>query len=166
MIIRDSDFFNVDGQRIDSKGIEFSLRHNLSDYWSIRAAASYAEHKYDSDQLVGGVNVRGNLVDTAPKFVANTALDWAINPSLSAQLELHHTGEYFLEPQNERQYPGHTIVNLRSQYQINDQWSAALRVVNLTDKLYAERADFTSFTDERYFPGEPRSVFAELSWQF
>ncbi|MEY2921097.1 MAG: hypothetical protein RL261_2402, partial [Pseudomonadota bacterium] len=29
---------------------------------------------------------------------------------------------------------------------------------------YADRADF-AFGNYRYFPGRPRSVFAELTWQ-
>jgi len=39
-------------------------------------------------------------------------------------------------------------------------------MLNVADQRYAERADFTSFTDERYFPGEPRSVFAEARYRF
>ena len=166
VIIRDSDFFNVDGQRIDSTGFEVSLRHQFNDHWSMRAASSIAEHKYDSDQLIGDVNIRGKLVDTAPKFIANAALDWRINSSLSTQVELQHTSKYYLDPENKHQYPGHTLVNLRGQYQVNDQWSVAMRLLNVSNRLYAERADFTSFTDERYFPGEPRSLFAELKWQY
>ena len=166
VIIRDSDFFSVDGQRIDSKGLELALRHKLNDKVSIRTAASYAEHKYDSDQLIGDVNIRGNLVDTAPKFIANASLNWLINARLSTQVEVQHTSKYFLDPENQHQYPGHTLLNLRAQYQINDHWTTALRLLNAGNRVYAERADFTSFTDERYFPGEPRSVFAELKWQF
>ncbi|MFT6712220.1 MAG: iron complex outermembrane receptor protein, partial [Arenicella sp.] len=166
VIIRDSDFFNVDGQIIDSQGLELAFKHQFGDAWSGRLVGAYAKHEYASDQLLGGSNIRGNEVDTAPNLLGSLFLAWRPSSKFFAELELQHLSEYFLEPENQRDYPGHTLLNLRGQYQINDQWSAALRLLNVSDKLYAERADFTSFTNERYFPGEPRSLFAELSWKF
>lgn len=166
VIIRDSDFFNVDGQVIDSQGLELSFKHQFNDAWSSRLVGAYAKHEYASDQLLGDNNIRGNEVDTAPNLVGSLFLAWRPSSKYFAELELQHLGEYYLEPENQREYPGHTLLNLRGQYQIDSQWSASLSVLNVGDKLYAERADFTSFTNERYFPGEPRSLFAELSWKF
>lgn len=166
VIIRDSDFFNVDGQKIDSTGVELNFKLSLGQGWSTRLVAAYAEHKYASDQQIGGLNINGNLVDTAPKLTANLLFNWQANDKLSGQLEIQHIDDYYLEPQNLFGYPGHTLVNLRGQFQLNEQWSLSLRLLNLGDKLYAERADFTSFTDERYFPGARRSLFAEVRWQF
>ena len=40
----------------------------------------------------------------------------------------------------------------------------ALRVTNLLDKAYADRADF-AFGDHRYFPGRGRAYFFELDWR-
>jgi len=166
VIIRDSSFFNVDGQEIDSTGLEISLSHTFNDRWSARLVGAIAEHEYASDQLIGEQNIRNNEVDTAPNLVGSAFVNWQLNAQLSSELELLHVSDYYLDPQNASEYPGHTLLNLRGSYQINDQWRASLRVLNLTDKDYAERADFTTFTDERYFPGEPRSLFAELSWRF
>jgi iron complex outermembrane receptor protein len=166
VIIRDSDFFNVDGQIIDSQGLELAFKHKFNDAWSSRLVGAYAKHEYASDQVLGGSSIRGNEVDTAPNLVGSLFLAWRPSSQFFAELELQHLAEYFLEPENQREYPGHTLFNLRGQYQIDDQWSASLRLLNVGDKLYAERADFTSFTNERYFPGEPRSLFAELSWKF
>ncbi|MFT5611406.1 MAG: iron complex outermembrane receptor protein [Arenicella sp.] len=166
VIIRDSDFFNVDGQIIDSRGLELAFKHQFSDAWSGRMVGAYAKHEYASDLLLGESNIRGNEVDTAPNLLGSLFLAWRPSSKFFAELELQHLSEYFLEPENQREYPGHTLLNLRGQYQIDEQWSAALRLLNVSDKLYAERADFTSFTNERYFPGEPRSLFAELSWKF
>jgi iron complex outermembrane receptor protein len=42
--------------------------------------------------------------------------------------------------------------------------SAGLRVTNLTDEDYAERADF-GFGSYRYFVGEPRSVYVSLDYR-
>ncbi len=43
-------------------------------------------------------------------------------------------------------------------------WSVALRVTNLLDTAYADRADF-AFGDYRYFPGRGRAYFVELGWR-
>ncbi len=166
VIIRDSDFFNVDGNRVDSRGVELSLNQTLSSGLVWRTAATIAEHEYASDQFSGGVNINGNEVDTAPTSLVNTALNWQLSESLSAELELQHVGAYYLEPENQREYPGHEVINLRAGYQFSPRLNASLRVLNLADKRYAERADFTGFSGERYFPGAPRSVFIGLRYNF
>ncbi len=166
VIIRDADFFNVDGQKTDSTGLELLLNHRFDERWSFKLAASLADHEYASDQLVGGQNIRGNQVDTAPEFVGSAFLNWQATNRLNTEVELHRTSKYFLEPGNNFTYPGHTLLHVRSSYAISDALKASLRLFNVTDKRFAERADFTSFTDQRYFPGEPRSLFGELKWTF
>jgi outer membrane receptor protein involved in Fe transport len=166
VIIRDSEFFNVDGNKTESAGLEISLKHQFSDQWSLQLAATVADHEYASDQISGGENINGNQVDTAPKTASSLSLAWQPTAKLSAQLQWQHLGEYYLEPENQHEYPGHDVLNLRAQYQVNAQWQASLRVLNLGDTAYAERADFTGFTGERYFPGQPRSVFAGIEYRF
>jgi hypothetical protein len=39
-----------------------------------------------------------------------------------------------------------------------------LRLTNLFDVAYADRADF-AFGSERYFPGRDRAIFIELGWR-
>lgn len=70
-------------------------------------------------------------------------------------LEWVSVGEYYLDPENLHEYSGHDVFNLRSRWEINDQWAAYMNIENVTDERYADRADFTTFTDERYFPGKP-----------
>lgn len=166
VIIRDADFFSVDGQKIDSAGVELQLKQQLSEQWAVRVAASLARHEYASDQISAGDNINGNEVDTAPDFVGSVFVTWQPQDKLSTEIEVHRTSEYFLEPNNRFTYPGHTLVHWRGSYNLSDSLRASLRVFNLTDKRFAERADFTSFTQQRYFPGEPRSLFGELKWQF
>jgi len=166
LIIRDSDFFNIDGQRTDSTGLEINAKHQLSERWSARIVATFADHEYDSDLILGGANINGNEVDTAPSFFGSAFLAWQANDAIFAELEVQSVGSYFLDVQNQSDYPGHTLVNLRGSYQASDSVSVSLRALNLTNRFFAERADFTTFTDERYFPGEPRSLFAEINWKF
>ena len=166
LIIRDSDSFNVDGQSTRSEGVEFSLNHTLSPQWSWRAVGSFADHEYSSDLIIDGENFNGNQVDTAPVFFGSAFISFKASEASSIELEVQRVVSYFLSPDNQSSYPGHTLLNARANYQHSEHWSISLRLLNLTDERYAERADFTTFTDERYFPGEPRSAFAQVSYQF
>ena len=73
--------------------------------------------------------------------------------------------EYYLEPDNEREYEGHNLLNLRVRGNLTPRLQATLRVTNLLDEDYAERADF-GFGSYRYFVGQPRGAYFELAYQF
>lgn len=166
VIIRDSDFFNIDGQRIDSKGAELEFTKEFSTQWAVRLVAAYAKHKYASDPSMGETDILGNEVDTAPQAVGSLIMEWNPTVAFSSELEVQHVSDYYLEPQNEHQYPGHTLLNLRTTYQLDARRTLSLRLLNVLDRAYAERADFTTFSNERYLPGEPRSLYGEIRWRF
>ena len=48
---------------------------------------------------------------------------------------------------------------------LTEQLSATVRLMNVTDRAYAERADY-AFGNYRYFIGEPRALYVELKAQF
>jgi outer membrane receptor protein involved in Fe transport len=73
--------------------------------------------------------------------------------------------EYFLDPDNQHKYDGHSLLNLRTSSSLGPRWQATLRVTNLLDEKYAERADF-GFGQYRYFVGQPRGAYLELRYQF
>ena len=166
VIIRDSNFFNIDGQSTLSQGVEFSVFKTLTAQWSIKGVGSVAKHEYNSDLFINETNIRGNRVDTAPEFVGAIFLEWQPTEKSSLELEVQKVSSYFLEPQNSRQYSGHTLLNLRGRYDLNSNFGFSARLLNVSNKLYAERADFTGFTNERYFPGEPRSLFVQAKYRF
>ena len=41
-----------------------------------------------------------------------------------------------------------------------------VRVDNIFDKAYAERADFNAFGGDRYFPGLPREFYVGIEYTF
>ena len=53
-------------------------------------------------------------------------------------------------------------MRLRVQQRFGD-WTLGARVMNLTDRRYAERADF-AFGNARYFPGRERALFVSAGW--
>jgi outer membrane receptor protein involved in Fe transport len=51
---------------------------------------------------------------------------------------------------------------------ISNNWTAGLRLTNLLDAKYADRADLVSISTPpvyRYFTGHPREVYASLNWR-
>ncbi len=73
-------------------------------------------------------------------------------------------GKYFTDPQNTNEYDGHDLLHLRIQAAISQRLSLSARVTNLTDTDYAERADF-AFGNERYFVGEPCSLYVGVEYR-
>ncbi len=165
-IFRDSSFFNVDNGKSDHIGADVMVKVDLSDHLSIRGNVSFARHRYRFDLISGGVNLNGNDVDTAPRHFGSMQVTWKPTDRIKAELEWVHMGAYYLDPENLHEYEGHDYLNLRAEFQVTDRYGFFLRVTNLINTRYAERADWTTFTDERYFPGKPRSLYAGVNVRF
>ena len=162
-IFRDSDFFNVSNGETSHQGLEVFADYQFTTNWNIVLNANLAKHTYDNEQISGGVNIDGNDIDTAPRRFGSLSLNWQALENLSTQLQWSHTGSYYLNPENTSEYSGHNLLHLRTQWQYSPKWNFSVRLNNLLDENYAERADFTSFTQERYFPGRERSFFLSLN---
>lgn len=166
VIFRDSDFFNISAGETRHQGLELSLNFAFADDWDLGLAASYAEHKYQDKRELNGVVIDGNELDSAPRHFGSMQLGWNFTEGGRAELEWQHQGSYYTDPENRHRYEGHDLINLRTAWQLNEQWRLMARVTNLGDIDYAERADYSGFAGDRYFPGEPRSFYfgVEVSW--
>jgi len=168
VIFQDSERRNVSGAETEHYGIEYSLAWDLGRGWSLSADGSWAVHRYANDAAPGdapaGRSIKGNDMDTAPRTVASTRLGWQADADTLLELEWIHVGDYYLEPTESFEYPGHDLLNLRLRQQLSEQFYWAARVTNLSDEDYAERADY-AFGSYRYFVGEPRSLYLEVGWR-
>jgi iron complex outermembrane receptor protein len=169
VIFQNADRQNVSGARTRHEGLEFSLAWRGERGWYADIAANLARHRYASDaRLLGAsLSIDGNDIDTAPRRFGSVRLgrDGLIGPHrVRGELEWVHLGPYFVDPDNLHEYAGHDLLNLRLVMPLAAGWQASLRVTNLLDEEYAERADF-GFGSYRYFVGEPRGAFLELAWQ-
>ena len=134
-----------------------TLTHLRTTRLATRLAGSWARHEYDFDRPVGTASeaIRsGDLIDTAPEWLANVSLDWQATDAIKLSLKVDHVGEYFVDPANTTTYPGHTVLGARGAWALSETAELFLIVRNLTDEKYADRADL-AFGNERYFPGEP-----------
>jgi iron complex outermembrane recepter protein len=166
VIFRDSNGFNVSDGKTDHEGVEYELNWLPIDTLSLALAGTYAKHTYAFDHAVeqGETIVSGRDVDTAPRHVNTARLAWQFLPVANAELEWVSVGRYFLDAGNANEYPGHDLLNLRVGWNIRDNWSTTLRLNNVTDRAYADRADF-AFGEYRYFPGRDRTLFVEIRYR-
>jgi outer membrane receptor protein involved in Fe transport len=166
VIFRDSGGFNVSDGRTDHEGLEYEFGWLPMETLSLSVAGTYAKHTYAFIRAVDGGEtiVSGRDVDTAPRHVNTARLEWQFLPVAYAELEWLSIGRYFVDAGNANDYPGHDLLNLRVGWSFRDNWSTTLRLNNVTDRAYADRADF-AFGNYRYFPGRGRTVFVEVRYE-
>lgn len=164
-VFRDAEGFNVTGARSKHRGIEIAADWQLSTDWSLAIDGSYARHTYDFDVVAarGETFVSGADVDTAPRWLGSIELQFEPNEIVNIGLQWSAISKYYVDAENEFQYPGHAIVNLRARLQVTSQLDLMLRLNNIADRDIADRADY-AFGNFRYFPGRGRELFAELRY--
>lgn len=171
VIFQDADRQNVSGAETSHRGLEFSVYWQGNTGWYAGIDGNIARHEYDSSaNLLGSrLDIEGNDIDTAPREFGSARLgrNFAMSSgarSLRTELEWVHLGEYYLDPDNAHEYEGHDLLNLRVATDLRGGATASLRVSNLLDEEYAERADF-GFGSYRYFVGEPRGLYLEFAYE-
>jgi iron complex outermembrane receptor protein len=161
VIIQDSNRRNINGGKTIDYGLEANFNWQITPNLMWQLQASYSKHQYGNDALTA----QGNEIDTAPRQLAGTLLRWSPFADTHLELEVQHQGKYFLEENNLYRYPGHTLSNIRWRQQYGEQLYSVLRINNLGNIDYAERADY-AFDNYRYFIGEPRAAYLELGINF
>jgi outer membrane receptor protein involved in Fe transport len=165
VIFRDANSFNVSDGRTRHRGIEYEATWRVLPSLTLSVAGTYAKHTYDFDRPIeaGEVISSGNDIDTAPRHVNSARMDWQPLPNARAQLEWQSVGRYYLDASNQHSYPGHDVFNLRAAWRLASEWHLIVRLNNVFDDAYADRADF-AFGQYRYFPGRGRSLFVEVGY--
>ena len=161
---RNANGFNVVNGKTRHEGIEASLTLPLGGGFSVEGSGTLARHTYDFTEDVGSAanNItNGDRVDTAPDTLGNVAVRYDAD-DYGAYLRWTHVGSYFTDPGNTQTYSGHDVFTLGGRVDLQDNLQLSLRVDNLFDVRYADRADF-AFGNERFFPGRPRTLFAGLT---
>ena len=165
VILRESNGFYVGNGRTTHRGIEYDARLRLNSVLSMGVAGTYTLHKYAFSRAIEGGEtiIDGNEIDTAPQQVHNLRVDARFNQQFSAAMDLFFVDRYFLDAANTATYPGHEVVNLRIAWSPRDDLRTSLRVDNIFDTAYADRADF-AFGNYRYFPARGRALFLSVDF--
>ena len=166
VVFQDTNRFNIFGAKTSHYGLEASISASFENGLYFNSAITLAKHRYDgSIELFGAKkNIDGNDIDTSPRFFGSIQIGWNSFTDKGLSLlegEVITLDKYYLDPDNLHRYQGHTLVNINNKWRIGPNLSLWLRVKNLLDKSYAERADF-GFGQYRYFVGRNRSAHIEL----
>lgn len=162
---RDADDMNVPNGRTLHYGVELDLAWPLLQGLAFAASATYARHVYDFNRPVSR-NVtesisKGDDVDGAPRTLANLRVIWQPRRWLQLTNEWEHVGAYYMDASNQHRYQGHDLWHAELRLQPDEPIEFYLTIRNLLNRRYASRADFW-FGNERYFGGEPVSVYGGL----
>ncbi len=166
-IFRDAEGFNVSDGRTRHRGIEAALAWQLGARLQLSANLSWARHEYDFDRIAAlGETIRkGDDIDTAPRRLGAVRLHWQPGSLQNYELEWLYQGKYYLDAANAHTYGGHRLLNARAAWAPGSgPYRLALRVTNLLDAQYAERADH-AFGQYRYFPGAERRFFLQFEYR-
>ncbi len=157
----DGDRYYVNGGETRHRGLELTLGSQLTRDLALRLAASRSQHEYVDDPVYGD-----NEQASAPKTLANLRLLYRPRSlqGLLAMLEFQHVGEYWLDDANSRSYDGYTVANLKALYRVDEHLQLNLKINNLEDEIYAERASY-SYGKEKYTPAAPRQIFVGLEYR-
>lgn len=164
-VFRDAEGFNVTGASSRHTGVEADVDIRLMEHWQLNANVSYARHTYDFTVIGRGESfISGNDIDTAPRLLGNIELVYEPARLLRLSLQVSGIGGYYLDPGNDHRYSGHTLANFRAAFNPDSRYALILRVNNLLDARYADRADFAG-RDYRYLPGRAREAFLEIRFR-
>ncbi|MCP4046694.1 MAG: TonB-dependent receptor [Gammaproteobacteria bacterium] len=165
-IFRDANGFNISDGKTRHSGIESLLVWQATGAFRISANLSLARHLYDFNRDLGRgeIILKGNEIDTAPAWLGGLRMLWQPDSRKAIEAEWVYQGGYFLDAANTHCYPGHNLLNLRGWINIkNSHHTVSLRLTNLLDTRYAERADY-AFGNYWYFPGAGRRF--NLDWMY
>ena len=167
-IFRDSENFIVDNGKTDHEGVELSLVIFLNPSNTVSTNITYGDHRYDfeTDTSMREKIRVNNQIDTSPSIMANLLWNIDLNEDSSLVFEIEHMDSYFTDAANLHEYEGHTLYHTRLTRNFSESLKGYLRIDNLFDKEYAERADYNAFGGDRYFPGLPREVYIGLEYTF
>ena len=158
-IYKDDDASTISDGKSKHQGIEVSGLVKIKPDLSFNYAWSFARHLYDYSLSGIGV-VKGNYIDTAPKISGSLFLNITTVKNLTLQIEEEYMGKYYTDKASSYSYPGHFLTNFKGFYALTPKLDINFSVMNVFNKRYAERADYSSFSGERYFPGLP------IQWRF
>lgn len=166
---RAADGTNVPDGKTEHRGVELGLSAPLPGNFDIGAAATYARHTYAFNRpdstLINSVT-KGSDMPEAPHTVANLRLGYTFAPAWRAELEWVHMGAYYLDNADTHSYGGHELFNLRASALINENLTLHAKVLNLTNRAYADRAAITTTGVDQYFPGAPLTAMAGATVRF
>lgn len=163
---------SVNAGQTRHEGGEIGLWASLPRGVGVDLSMTRASHRYARWQPRENLDYSGNRLEQAPRTLGSARLRLPLPPLGGsagyapgfAEVEGVRMGSFWMNPENTEAYEGHTLWNLRLEVPLGGERALFARVMNLTDRTYAERASFNAFRGAELNPGKPRTVFLGLRW--
>ncbi|PCJ35331.1 MAG: TonB-dependent receptor [Cellvibrionales bacterium] len=163
---------NTNAGETEHYGIELGFDIVLTETVDLYIAYTQSEHKYKDWKDRSG-DYSDNDMPNAPENFANVRLRYGPTWLNSGRIELEwiHQGEHWIDEKNSDDgrptdrdtYDGHDLLNLRANYLLSPKVEVSLRVLNVTDELYAET---TGKWGPTFTPGRPRTAYIGAKYTF
>ncbi|WP_367942916.1 TonB-dependent receptor family protein [Aquamicrobium sp.] len=154
-------------------GVELGLTARIADQWTARLAYTYQDFRFASDMVSGPGRVipKGNRLAGAPRHVVNAVLqydateNWMLQGAvrwLPSKTPVDNMNTLYADP--------YAVVDLRTQYRVNENVSLFAEVTNVFDTAYAASTlviDQATRPDQAAFiPGDGRGFFVGVNAKF
>ena len=155
--------------RDTSRGLEFDVALRPLTGLRLTGNAVFIDPTVETDVLaslnalgISGVSTKGTEPVGVSRRVYSAWANYALQsiPGLEVGLGATHRSSTYADALNQYQVPAFTVVDASARYKFTN-WSVGLFVKNLTNKKY-----FTTTTNIGAVPGEERSVFLNISYQY
>lgn len=152
----------INASRVTHKGVELAADWNATKSFNINFAYSRTKHLFDEYN-----DLSGNELMNAPSYFSNLRLQYRPQSitKLTTQFELQSVGDFWMDDANSERYSGFTTVNVKALYKFTDGFSINARLINASDKDYAQSA-IIRFGRSQYYPGVGRTFFLGASYRW
>ncbi|MBB4640397.1 TonB-dependent receptor [Rhizorhapis suberifaciens] len=148
------------GQR-SAKGIEASITLDLPGGFGIDANGTILDAQFD-EFLSGSISFSGNTPPNIPEETANLWLRYDVTERVQTRVGLRYVGKTYSDNANQFRVPAYAVVDGGISFAVTKNVAANLRIYNLFDKDYAT----TTYNNEQWLLGRPRSIDASVSMRF
>lgn len=160
---------SVNGGEEQYQGIELGLQAQLSDELMLTLAGATTDNSVKRKFSDTQSTLDGKTLINSPDPIVNVRLQYQpkVLSGLSAELEIQHTGSWYLDEANTRKTDAENLLNLRMEYAFTEALLFDIKVQNLLDNDYLLTAEAPVWAPEgRFRPGAPRTFSAGLSYTF
>lgn len=145
-----------------SKTVSFAVTYTYLD-------AKFKEYSINPNDGKAKISLNGNIVPRTSKHTLNFALDFKPIEGLSVSPEIIAKSSYFADESNNYKQPSYAVVNLRTEYRVNDSLELFGKIENILNKDYNQFVNVgygKNMEDATIRVAAPRAYYAGLRYKF
>lgn len=161
---------------VESRGVDVEINGRLLRNWDMFFGYTYNTNKFKAGYANNGAAYMAQTPKHLLKLWTTVTLpgmldSWKLSAGVNWQSRSYYggslsifdsTGAYVGNLPYDFEQGGYALVNARIEYRINDAWSVALNVNNLTDKTYYQSVGSAAMSN---WYGEPRNLILSVRFK-